>query len=80
MNRLAQKNATDLSRLSADIQALREKYENKIKEYEALMDLKIQLDQEIATYRALLQEEENRFETAWNYGIERFSPCLSAPG
>lgn len=60
MNRLAQKNATDLSRLSADIQALREKYENKIKEYEALMDLKIQLDQEIATYRALLQEEENR--------------------
>ena len=31
-----------------------------MQEYEQLMDLKVELDQEIATYRALLQEEENR--------------------
>ncbi len=43
-----------------DLRSLRESYEIKINEYENLMDLKIQLDQEIATYRALLQEEENR--------------------
>lgn len=44
-----------------DLRSLRESYEIKINEYENLMDLKIQLDQEIATYRALLQEEENRW-------------------
>ena len=49
-----------MARLSEELRALRENYEQKIREYEELMDLKIQLDQEIATYRALLQEEETR--------------------
>lgn len=44
----------------AELRQLRESYEVKIKEYEELMDIRIQLDQEIATYRALLHEEETR--------------------
>lgn len=43
-----------------ELRTLRENYEVKIREYEQLMDVKVELDQEIATYRALLQEEENR--------------------
>lgn len=43
-----------------ELRSLRERYELKIKEYEELHDIKVQLDQEIATYRALLQEEEKR--------------------
>ena len=43
-----------------ELRELRASYELKIREYEELMDIRIQLDQEIATYRALLQEEENR--------------------
>lgn len=39
---------------------LRIEYDDKIKEYENLMDVKVALDQEIATYRSLLEEEEDR--------------------
>ena len=49
-----------MARLSEELRSLRDSYEAKIREYEELMDVKIQLDQEIATYRALLQEEETR--------------------
>ena len=48
----------------AELRQLRESYEVKIKEYEELMDLRVQLDQEIATYRALLHEEETRSVTS----------------
>ena len=57
---MAQKHASDIARYNEELRSLREDYEVKIKEYEVLMDLKVQLDQEIATYRILLQEEENR--------------------
>jgi chromosome segregation ATPase len=50
----------EVSCLVAELRQLRESYEVKIKEYEELMDIRIQLDQEIATYRALLHEEETR--------------------
>ena len=44
-----------------ELRELKASYELKIREYEELMDIRIQLDQEIATYRALLQEEEIRW-------------------
>jgi aspartate ammonia-lyase len=50
----------EVSKLIAELRDLRESYEIKIREYEQLMDIRIQLDQEIATYRALLHEEETR--------------------
>ena len=43
-----------------EMRTLRANYEQKIKEYEELFDLRIQLEQEIATLSALLQEEEIR--------------------
>ena len=55
-----QQHSEKVAGLLEDLRTLREEYELKIREYEELMDLKIQLDQEIATYRALLQEEETR--------------------
>lgn len=57
---MSQKHASDMASTSEQLRMLRESYEVQMREYEALMDLKIQLDHEIATYRALLQEEENR--------------------
>lgn len=58
--RLRQLHSEEVARLSEELRSLRDNYEAKIREYEELMDVKIQLDQEIATYRALLQEEETR--------------------
>lgn len=58
--RLRQLHSEEVARLSEELRSLRGSYEAKIREYEELMDIKIQLDQEIATYRALLQEEETR--------------------
>ena len=69
-----QQHTEEVARLVAELRQLRESYEAKIKEYEELMDIRIQLDQEIATYRALLHEEETRlghpgsgqqFRTPW---------------
>lgn len=59
--RQRQVHSDEVARLSEELRNLRDNYELKIHEYEELMDLKIQLDQEIATYRALLQEEETRY-------------------
>ena len=36
------------------------------------MDIRIQLDQEIATYRALLQEEENRWGRLLLFLLNRY--------
>ena len=58
---MRQLHGEEVSRLVEELRELRASYELKIREYEELMDIRIQLDQEIATYRALLQEEENRW-------------------
>ncbi len=51
----------EMSQKLDELRTVRDRYEIKIHEYEELMDLKVQLDQEIATYRALLQGEETRW-------------------
>lgn len=57
---IKQRHSDDMSRLMDEMRLLRENYNEKIREYEALLDLRIQLEQEIATLSALLQEEEIR--------------------
>lgn len=61
LNRIRRQHSEDMSRRLEELRQLRESSELRMKEYEQLMDVKVQLDQEIATYRALLMEEENRF-------------------
>ena len=58
---IKQRHSDDMSRLMDEMRQLRENYNEKIREYEALLDLRIQLEQEIATLSALLQEEEIRY-------------------
>ncbi|XP_064390888.1 lamin-B2-like [Halichondria panicea] len=60
LGRVCRQHTDDMSQTMDELRTTRESYEVKIREYEQLMDLKVQLDQEIATYRALLQEEETR--------------------
>lgn len=50
----------EIARVMQDMRTLRINYEDKIKEYEDLLDLRIKLEQEIATLSVLLQEEEHR--------------------
>lgn len=52
--------AEELAHKDEELHRLLHENEVKIHEYEELMDVKIQLDQEIATYRALLTGEETR--------------------
>lgn len=51
----------EVSRVMQEMRQLRVNYEEKIKEYEDLLDLRVKLEQEIATLSVLLQEEESRF-------------------
>ena len=60
LSRLEQDYGDQIGQLTEERRVLRQNYDEKLKEYEQLLGLKVQLDHEIATYRALLQEEENR--------------------
>lgn len=52
--------ASDLAQMEAELGVLRDKMAEQLEEYAALMDIKTSLDLEIATYRTLLEGEEDR--------------------
>ncbi|KAJ8735726.1 hypothetical protein PYW07_007346 [Mythimna separata] len=54
------RHAEDLASLEHELARLREEMATQLREYATLMDIKISLDYEIATYRALLEGEEDR--------------------
>lgn len=54
------RHAGDLAALEAELSRLRDDMAEQLKEYAQLMDIKTSLDLEIATYRTLLQGEEER--------------------
>jgi chromosome segregation ATPase len=58
--RVTQNHSDELSKVKKDMSQLQASYDEKINDYEELLGLRIQLEQEIKTLSALLQEEEIR--------------------
>ncbi|VVD01448.1 unnamed protein product [Leptidea sinapis] len=54
------RHAEDLASLEQELSRLRDEMAAQLREYATLMDIKISLDHEIATYRTLLEGEEDR--------------------
>jgi hypothetical protein len=54
-----------------ELSRLRDEMASQLREYATLMDIKISLDHEIATYRALLEGEEDR---SVHFSLCRFTP------
>ena len=60
---IKERHSDELSHMMQEMRTLRVNYEEKITEYEDLLDLRVKLEQEIQTLSALLQEEESRCVT-----------------
>ncbi|XP_038241722.1 keratin-like protein KRT222 isoform X1 [Dermochelys coriacea] len=52
---------TEIEGLEKELQQVRRGIEEQLQEHEILLNTKMRLEQEIATYRSLLEKEENRF-------------------
>ncbi|KAJ0182391.1 hypothetical protein K1T71_001760 [Dendrolimus kikuchii] len=73
------RHAEDLAALEQELARLRDEMAAQLREYATLMDIKISLDHEIATYRALLEGEEDRLNlTAQSPGRESQSQSRSS--
>uniref|UniRef100_A0A8C3XUI3 IF rod domain-containing protein n=1 Tax=Chelydra serpentina TaxID=8475 RepID=A0A8C3XUI3_CHESE len=51
--------------LEKELQQVKRGFEKQLQEHEILLNTKMRLEQEIATYRSLLEKEENRYFTPW---------------
>lgn len=58
---IKQQHNDEIFRLNNELLDLRKMYDEKLHEYEELLDLRVKLEQEILTLSALLREEEARY-------------------
>lgn len=61
MGRERDRSARENNRLRKALKDTRDELEERIREYENLLDTKLHLDMELLTYRKLLEEEEDRW-------------------
>ncbi|CAH2050659.1 unnamed protein product, partial [Iphiclides podalirius] len=75
------RHAEDLASLEQELARLRDEMAAQLREYATLMDIKISLDHEIATYRALIEGEEDRLNlTAQSPGRESRASASATSG
>uniref|UniRef100_A0A8C0GWD5 Keratin 222 n=1 Tax=Chelonoidis abingdonii TaxID=106734 RepID=A0A8C0GWD5_CHEAB len=55
----------EIESLEKELEQVRRDIEKQLQEHEILLNTKMRLEQEIATYRSLLEKEENRYFTDW---------------
>uniref|UniRef100_A0A8C4Y4X7 Keratin 12 n=1 Tax=Gopherus evgoodei TaxID=1825980 RepID=A0A8C4Y4X7_9SAUR len=55
----------EIEGLEKELEQMRRDIEKQLQEHEILLNTKMRLEQEIATYRSLLEKEENRYFTDW---------------
>jgi len=70
--------AIDRDTLNAEIHRLQRAMEDQLIEYRDLMDVKLQLDAEIAAYRKLLESEESRLNMSAVQGTPSRTPAATA--
>jgi septal ring factor EnvC (AmiA/AmiB activator) len=71
--------AAQIDALNAEIRRLRAQLQDQLAEYRDLMDVKIQLDTEIAAYRKLLESEETRLNISGSEGTPGRTPASLEP-
>jgi len=74
--RIHEEHEQAISNRDAEIRRLREELADQLVEYKDLMDVKLSLDMEIASYRKLLESEESRL----NIESPRRTPLRATPG
>ena len=63
---LREERAQEITRVIEEMKAVKVNYEEKVREYEDLLDFRVLLKQEISIISSLFEEEESRYSTLYS--------------